>query len=210
MELLLEQFIEDVEVITNIHGQNKNPIMYRAQNGATNKSLVFFCGYDIPRYVVLPINAIYIDYNPESPTYRTAFKRILKDKNPFKDQWKALYFYDEAMADQSYDPSDLSVVSPEPPPIASYLTHGVGFLSFPQKDSHVLVDGDDTLSNKRDPLDHDEMHPEIPASMVSINGSAGGQFTPIMDQTEPRIGQLLVHRENTYQWSKLQEGELEK
>lgn len=208
MELKLESLIKDVEIITNIHNQNKNPIMYRIQNGATNQGLVFFCGYAIPRYVVLPRNAVYFDYNPESTTYRCALQRKVKHTDPHSDVWEVLYFYADAMAEQEYDPEDLEVISPKMPDVATNITHGIGYLSSPQKHSHVLVEGDPTLSDDRDPLPHMEMHPEIPATMIGINRSQGVDFLPILDQANPEVGQVLVHRESTMQWSKVHESEL--
>jgi len=207
MELKLEQFILNVETLTNIHQQNKNPIMFRLPKDGSTLGLLFYCSYSVPRYVVLPVNAIWIDLNPESSTFRTAFKRIVKDNtDPYKDVWEALYFYDDAMAEQAYDPNDLAIVNTELPPLATSLTRGVGYLSYPEAESRVILEGDPTLTDVRPPKDH--THLEKPATMVSINDSAGQQYLPIKDQAVPQINQVLVVDDNTLQWRKVKESEL--
>ncbi|ARW58796.1 hypothetical protein HOS33_gp156 [Erwinia phage vB_EamM_Y3] len=207
MELKLEQFISNVEVLTNIHQQNKNPIMFRLPKDGSQLGLLFFCSYSTPRYVVLPINAIWIDLNPESDTFRTAFKRTAKnDSDPYQDVWTALYFYDDAMAEQTYDPNDLQIINQSLPPLATSITRGVGYLSYPEAESRVILENDETLTNDRDPKDH--THPEKPATMVSINGSYGEQFVPIKDQLVPQLNQVMVLEDDTLQWRKVRESEL--
>ncbi len=204
MELKLEQFIKNVEVITNIHNQNRNPIMFRMPKEGTPIGLLFYCSYTVPRYVVLPENGIWIDLNPESPTYRVAHQRTKKDKlDPYKDVWTPLYFYDEAMSDQHYDPADLGMVSVELPPLATSYSNGIGFLSYPQGDSKVITNDDLTLTNKRPPKPHD--HPEVPARRLAIDGT---EDIAIADQTSPKINQVLAFGANTLQWRLLQEDEL--
>ena len=207
MELKLEQFISNVELLTNIHQQNKNPIMFRLPKDGSQLGLLFYCSYAVPRYVVLPVNAIWIDLNPESSTFRTAFKRTVKDPvDPHGDVWTALYFYDDAMEEQAYDPDDLQIVNQSLPPLATSLTRGVGYLSYPEAESRVILENDETLSNARDPKEHS--HKEKPATMVSIDGSFGVKHIPIKDQLAPAVNQILVLEDSTLQWRKLRESEL--
>lgn len=207
MELKLEQFINNVELLTNIHQQNKNPIMIRLPKEGSQLGLLFYCSYAVPRYVVLPINAIWIDYNPESSTFGTAFKRTVKDNSdPYKDVWTPLYFYADAMEEQTYDPNDLQIVNDALPPLATSVTRGVGYLSYPEAESRVLIEGDETLTNKREPKDH--THPEKPATMISINGSFGEEHVPIKDQLVPQVNQVMVLEDDTLQWRKVREAEL--
>ncbi|WOL24392.1 hypothetical protein fHeYen902_046c [Yersinia phage fHe-Yen9-02] len=207
MELKLEQFVNNVEVITNIHSQNKNPIMFRMPSATSSLGLLFYCAYTRPRYVVLPINAIWIDYDPESMTFKRAFKRTVKhSSDPYQDVWTELYFYADATADQQYDPADLVVINTELPPLATSLTHGIGYLSYPEATARVIIEGDASLTDNRPPLDH--THPEKPASMISINGTTGAEFVPIQDQSKPLLNQILVLKDNTVQWRKLKEDEL--
>lgn len=207
MELKLEKFINNVELLTNIHSQNKNPILFRLPVEGSSLGLVFFCGYSVPRFVVLPENGVWIDFNPESETFRTAFKRTSHDtSNPYNDVWTELYFYDDAMIEQFYSEEDIGVIAGQLPPVATVLTHGVGYLSYPEAEARVVQDGDITLTDARPPLDH--THPETPASLFSVNHSAGTEQIPVQDQTAPKIGQILVLENDTLTWRKLKEGEL--
>lgn len=207
MELKLEKFIESVELLTNIHSQNKNPILFRLPVEGSSLGLVFFCGYSIPRYVVLPENAVRIDFNPESETFRSAFKRTSHDSaNPYNDVWEELYFYDDAMGEQHYSSDDIGIIAGQLPPAATVLTHGVGYLSYPEAEARVVQEGDSTLTDDRPPLEH--THPETPASLFSVNKSAGAESIPVRDQSSPKVGQVLVFEDDTLTWRKLKEGEL--
>lgn len=207
MELKLEKFISNVELLTNIHSQNKNPILFRLPVEGSSLGLVFFCGYSVPRYVVLPENGVWIDFNPESETFRTAFKRTSHDSaNPANDVWTELYFYDDAVAEQQYAEADIGIIADQLPPVATVLTHGIGYLSYPQSEARVVQEGDSTLTDARPPLDH--THPETPASMFSVNQSSGAESIPVKDQSAPKLGQILVFEDDTVQWRKLKEGEL--
>lgn len=204
MELKLEQFIKNVEVITNIHNRNKMPMMFRMPKEGTTLGLLFFCSYQVPRYVVLPENAIWIDLDPESSTYRTAFKRIKKDNlDPYKDVWNPLYFYEDALEDQTYDPADLGLVSVELPPLATSFSNGIGYLSYPQRESKVITNADSSLTNARPPKPH--THPEKPASRLAMTNTT---FVAIEDQMQPQINQVLVFGANTVEWRKIKEDEL--
>lgn len=207
MELKLEKFIESVELLTNIHSQNKNPILFRLPVEGSSLGLVFFCGYSIPRYVVLPENAVRIDFNPESETFRSAFKRTSHDSaNPYNDVWEELYFYDDAMVEQHYSETDIGIIAGQLPPVATVITHGVGYLSYPEAEARVVQEGDSTLTDDRPPLEH--THPETPASLFSVNKSAGAESVPVKDQESPKVGQVLVFEDDTLTWRKLKEGEL--
>lgn len=207
MELKLEKFINNVELLTNIHSQNKNPILFRLPVEGSTLGLVFFCGYSIPRYIVLPENGVWINYNPESTDYHSAFKRTFMDpQNPANDVWEELYFYDDAMQEQHYSEDDLSIIAGELPPIATTGTHGIGYLSYAEATAKVVQQGDSTLTDDRPPLEH--THPETPATMFSVNNSAGTESIPIQDQASPSLNQVLVLENDTLTWRKLKEGEL--
>lgn len=209
MELKLTQFVSNLTLLTNIHNQNKNPIFYRIPKDGTSLGLLFYCSYTCPRYVVLPINAIWIDMDPESNTYGLVFQRTKKHPtDPYQDVWTKLYFYADATVDQTYDPNDMGNAANSMPPLATSLTHGVGYLSYPEATARVILDGDDTLTNNRDPRSH--THPEKPASMLSINGTQGKTFLPIKDQNSPALNQIMVVDGDTVQWRLLKEDELAK
>ena len=96
MELKLEKFINSLEITTNIHRQHEAPIIVRVTRDDDGSAHVVCCSYFKPRYILLPIQAIWIDFNPESETFRHAYLRTKKGKTPDEDVWKVLYFYADA------------------------------------------------------------------------------------------------------------------
>jgi hypothetical protein len=204
MELKLENFVSGLELLTDIHNQNRNPVTVRITARDTGKALVFFCGYVKPKYVVLPINVVWIDFDPDSATFRTAFKRKESAANPDQDVWEALYFYEDAFADQTYNEDDLKLVSLELPNPATSLIHGVGYLTTAEPDSKVVVEGDYRLANNRIPKDH--IHEEKPASMLKALSS--DTVYPIADQPNPELYQTLRCINGLYVWGKVQESDL--
>lgn len=201
MELRLENFVNSMEIVTNIHRQNEAHILVRI---AKDKSYVFCVGYHCPRYVLLPNEAIWLDMNPESTTYRSAYKRISRDRaNPYNDVWTLLYFYDDAFTDQTYAAEDLTKVSIELPTPATTTVSGIGLLSSVEPEAKIVVNGDPRLSDDRYPTDH--THPETPATIIK----SPTVVTLIADQTAPRSGYALVYRNGVYVWDRVLESDLE-
>lgn len=201
MELKLENFILALEVTTNIHLQNEAPVVVRITDNATGVSTVFCCSYFIPRYVLLPQNAVWVDMHPESATYRHAFRRTHKAVVPTDDVWEELYFYADAFAQQAYDPEDLQLISIAMPAPATVQTHGIGYLS--TEGTTVITDGDARLTDDRNPLPHDAMHPETPATMVA----GTSVVTQIADST-PVLHSMLVKESTDFVWRKLKESDV--
>ena len=208
MELRLQRFIEALELTTNIYRQQEAPIVVRTTDDATGASHVVCCSYHQPKYVLLPIQAIWIDFNPESATYRHAHKRVTKGATPDQDKWEVLYFYDDAFPVQEYDQADTGMVSITLPPPASTLVHGIGLLSAPSANSVVVVNGDVRLNDNRDPRDHE--HPEKPATIIR---TGDGTSIPIASQTAPLLNSVLVGEVDggtaAYRWRRIKENDLE-
>lgn len=210
MELKLEKYIDALELTTNIHRQHEAPIVVRLTDDATGKATVVCCSYHQPKYVLLPIQAIWIDFNPDSDTYKHAYARTVKAANPADDKWELLYFYEDAFPDQEYDPADTGMISISLPPPATVAVHGIGYLSHEQAESRVAVEGDSRLTDNRDPLPHNEMHPEKPATIVR---TGDGSVVPIASQVAPRLKDVLVadlvNGVPAYTWRHLKESDLE-
>jgi hypothetical protein len=209
MELKLENLCTDLAFLTDIHNQNQNPISVRVTNRSTGKAVVFYCAYSAPKFVVLPKNVIWIDMNPESEKFMIAFKRTTYDQtNPDNDVWSELYFYDDAMADQSYDSSDMQYISLDPPPRATKSIHGVGMLSAADPTATVVVESDARLSDTRDPVSH--THDEVPATHIGYVDSHGAlvEAYPIADQNTPALNQTLRFDGTQYVWGKIKEADL--
>lgn len=209
MELKLETLCTNLAYLTDIHNQNQNPISVRMTNRSTGKAVVIYCAYSAPRFVVLPANVLWIDMNPESDKFMTAFKRTSYDQaNPDNDVWTELYFYDDAMVDQSYDQTDMQYISLDPPPRATKSVHGVGMLSATDPTATVVVDEDPRLSDNRDPIDH--VHEEVPATHVGYVDGDGSlvEAYPIADQNTPALNQTLRFDGAQFVWGKIKESDL--
>lgn len=210
MELKLEKYIAALELTTSIHRQQEAPIIVRLTDDATGKATVVCCSYHQPKYVLLPIQAIWIDFNPESDTYQHAYRRTVKGATPEQDEWEVLYFYADAFPDQQYDPNDIGMISITLPPPATMQVHGIGYLTSPQAESRVVITGDARLTDKRDPLPHDEMHPEKPATIIR---TGDGTSVAIASQVAPRLNDTLVadvvEGVPVYTWRHLKESDLE-
>lgn len=209
MELKLETLCTNLAYLTDIHNQNQNPMSVRITNRSTGKAVVFYCAYSAPRFVVLPSNVIWIDANPESDKFMAAFKRTSYDQaNPDNDVWTELYFYDDAMAEQAYNPTDMQYVSMDPPPSATKSMHGVGLLSSADPDAVAIVSSDARLTDDREPLDH--VHDEVPATHIGYVGTGGTLVDsyPIADQDIPALNQTLRFDGAQYVWGKIKESDL--
>ena len=202
MELQLQQFIKNVELVTNIHQQNEAHVLVRLTNGSI--STLFCAGYNCPRYTLLPNEAVWLDLNPESATYGYAFLRTKRVRDdPYSDEWIQLYFYADAFPTQNYDPADLAQVSVSMPNPATTTAAGIGLLSSAQVSSIVVVEGDPRLSDDRYPNPH--THAEIPATKIQ----SGADVTLIGDQTSPKVGYTLIKRGGVFVWDRVKEADLE-
>lgn len=200
MELKLEKFVKALEVTTNIHTQNLSPVIVRITDKDSGVTTVFCCGYQKPRYVVLPVQAIWIDFDPASDGYQVAHRRLSKGATPDTDVWAPIYFYADAFPEQTYSPDDLALISVALPSPATDVAVGIGLLSV---ESPAVVLADDTrLTDARDPLPHMELHPETPATMC------GQQQQPIADSV-PVVRAALVSDGTQYNWRRLREQDLE-
>lgn len=195
MELRLEQLINNLEFLSDINNQSEDtPIVMRHTDPGTNKTIAIVCSQVEPINMVLPVNVIWICYKPESPLYRLALKRLSKDpgNHGFPDvtqEWEILYFYEELLESQVYDPDDLSVLGVGTVPFASVDPLGkVRFLSDPLDPNMpvAIVTDDPRMSDNRDPTPH--THPERPATMLR---HSTGHST--IQNSVPAIGQVLLH-----------------
>lgn len=208
MELKLEKFINSLEITTNIHRQHEAPIIVRVTRDDDGSAHVVCCSYFKPRYILLPIQAIWIDFNPESETFRHAYLRTTKGKTPDEDVWKVLYFYADAFPVQEYDPADIELISITLPPPATTAVQGIGYLSTANAESRAIIEGHDALTDNRDPRDH--THKEKPATLVR---DGNGVAVPIASQPNPRLFQALVADADhdgkvTYSWRRVKEQDL--
>lgn len=213
MELRLEKLIDSVQVISNIDDLNdETPMAVRIQDPETEKVTTLICSLVEPTRMVIPMNAIWVNFDRNSPYFKQALRRISKSPNPstpvFEQTWELMYFYDEVFIDQFYDPADLEGSDVEPVVPATESILGIVKLTTPPANPaapRVISEGHYTLSNTRDPLPHLEQHPELPATMVKTNNG----FVTIQDQPAPAIGMTLVlNGSGSAVWRKLEEDDI--
>lgn len=194
MEYKLEQLISNLEKLSGINEQSEDtPIVMRHTDVSTNRTYAIVCAQGEPINMVLPMNVVWICFRPDSMLYRKALRRISKNDGIFqseniKQDWEVLYFYEDVLEEQVYDPSDLTLVGVSPVPFATTEALGKVRLSIDPIDSDypvAIVEGDERLSNPRTPNAH--THEEKPATMLAhATGHAN-----IIDSV-PEVGAALL------------------
>lgn len=213
MELRLEKLIDSVQVISNIDDLNdETPMAVRIQDPETEKVTTLICSLVEPTRMVIPMNAIWVNFDRNSSYFKQALRRISKSNNPetpqFEQTWELMYFYDEVFDDQYYDPADLEGSDVEPVVPATESILGIVKLTTPPANPaapRVISEGHYTLTNNRDPSPHLEQHPEVPATMVKTTTG----FVVIENQPSPELGMALVlDGAGAAVWRKLEEADI--
>jgi hypothetical protein len=211
MELRLEQLIDNLEFLSDITNQSEDtPIVMRHTDPGTNRTIAIVCSQVEPINMVLPVNVIWICYKPESPLYRLALKRTSKEPGNMQadgvtQTWEVLYFYEELLEAQVYDPEDLTLLGVGSVPFANTTVYGKVRLSRDPLDPDqpvAIVTDDPRMSDNRDPTAH--THPERPATMLRHS-----QGHSVIQNSTPAIGQVLLHdAQGDLRWGPLEEENL--
>lgn len=211
MELELQRYISGLEFVSDAKNlSDETPQIIRRTNAQIGKTSTFVCAIKEPWNMILPLNVIWIDFNPNSPTYRHALKRISKDADPMgvhNHSWEVLYYLEHIWVDQYYDADDLaSIGSGETAGAATTTELGIVLISHDPAPGTVpvaIADNDPRLSDAREPLPHS--HPEIPATMLQ---HANGVVT--ISNGVPQVGAVLkATSASSAGWAKLQEADLQ-
>ncbi len=209
MELRLQRLVEAMEVASDVGALDDGvPILMRRTNPAINKTVAFVCSSVEPNQMVLPLNVVWLNYDKNSPYFRTALKRISKEQSEeFVHTWKPLYYLDEALEAQYYDEEDQDAIGgSQKVPVASTEEFGiVKVFENPEagEDPIVILSDDPRLSDPRIPTDH--THPEIPAEILKHSTGT----INITDGT-PEVGMTLVASSATQAgWRKLTSDDIE-
>lgn len=209
MELRLEQLIGDLERVSNMRNLDaNNPIVLRISHPTNATVHVIVCATTEPHTLVLPLNVTWFVYDPISPFYRKALRRVSKDDSEsYEHTWELVDTYDAVFVSQYYDEADTAQLSDNSgPPPAQVGVLGIARLSHPaQVPSNPIVvsDTDPRLSDARPPLSH--THPIQPTEqlrtstgVITISGSAA----PVNGAT------LVASSATTASWRRLNSSDI--
>lgn len=157
---------------------DKSPLIIRRTNSFNGLATVFVLSPTRPDDVLMPINSYWVNTDNEHPDYkkmyfRTAIGMWQELSTSPEDSWHVVEYAEQDSLSTNLEVADsdtLGTVTLSAEPVDG-------------QDPVVLTEGDISLTNARNPLPHDELHPEIPASQiktqagaVNINRSLFGQY----------------------------------
>ena len=211
MELLLQRYIAGLEVVSDAGNlSEETPQVMRRTNPSVGKTSTFVCALLEPWNMILPLNVIWIDFNPNSDTYRHALRRVSKDADPQNvdrnHTWEVLYYLEHIWVEQYYDADDLAAIgSGETAGAASTTEMGIVLISHDPAEGQTpiaIVEGDPRLTDAREALPHS--HAEIPATELQ---HADGVVA--ISNGTPEVGSVLKASSPTSAgWSKLMEADI--
>lgn len=215
MELKLERYIEAQRNVSFVDSLDTNlPVVVRAQDPETGKTVAVVCSVIEPTEIILPMNVIWLCFDKRSPMYNQAFRRTSKTQDPvyshLKNSWELLYFYADVFIEQFYDPADLVDVETEPVGPATTTDLGIVSLNYPPLSAtspRIISVGHESLTNNRDPNAH--THPEVPATILAQFVDEEPVSLPIINQPNPELNMALCYGVDGFQWRKLTESDLE-
>lgn len=212
-ELKLQQLISSLETASGIRNMDEaNPITHRLSNPTIRKVTAIVCSVNEPNNLILPLNVTWFVFDPLSPYYRQALRRV--SKNPSvgagtNHTWELIDTIAQVFEDQYYDSEDAALLNKETPvPTASTTVQGIARLSYTPADPNNPVavgEGDPRLSDPRTPKPHS--HPETPATKIKTKT---GVIT-ISQDVAPVIGATLVATSSTTaEWRQLTSSDIKR
>jgi hypothetical protein len=193
MELKLQQLMRNAEGIAALRNMDDtNPIKLPVTHPNLGTVTVLVLSIAEPTTMVLPLNVTWFNFNPLSPHYRKALRRVSKEPSSlYGHTWEVVDTYSEVFVDQYYDSGDQLILIGEEAGVsmASDTVQGIVRLSLPAAqvtDPVACGDNDPRLSDPRVPLPH--THPQGPATALRTNSN-----TVVIDTSEPpQAGMVLV------------------
>lgn len=196
MEKKLEDLIAQLEQVSYMRNLNKeNPVVLRFSHPSIAKVTTIVCAQIEPDALILPLNVVWIDLDPQSENYRRALGRVSKDAAlPMANTWELLETYDAVFVDQYYDTTDTDLLT-SADAVSAATTSELGTVrlsavSLTPDSPVVVVEGDVRLSDPRAPKAHS--HAQEPASAlrtqstnVIISGSVRPQLGDVLIATSP-------------------------
>lgn len=209
MELRLQQLITDLERVSNVRNLDaNNPIKFQIAHPTNATTHVIVASLKEPNTLILPLNVTWFVYDPLSPYYGKALRRVSKDESSeYIHTWALVETMDDVFVNQYYDAADEAQLGDTSmPPPAQVGVAGIARLSHPAQVSSnpiVVSNTDPRLTDARVPLAHS--HPQEPAvSLRTANGvvTIGGSAAPVAGAT------LVATSATTAVWRKLQTSDL--
>lgn len=206
MESKLEKLINTLEKLSDVKNVSEDtPIVMRHTDVTTNRTIAIVCSQGEPINMVLPLNVVWICYRADSPLYKQALRRVSKSPGSFGSEgitqdWEVLYFYEDILEDQTYDPSDLSLVGVSPVPYASVEGPGKARISVDPADPSqpvFIVSDDPRMSDNRVPTAH--THVEKPATMLAHSAGHGN----ILNSVAQVNAALMFTPSGDLEWRKI-------
>lgn len=212
-ELKLKQLIDSLEVASTVRNMDSStPITHRISNATLRRVTTIVCSAKEPTSLVLPLNVTWFVFDPLSPYYRKALRRVSKVANPAADTantWELVETLAAVFEDQYYDAEDTDLLGIDPPvPVASTTVQGVARLSHAPAnpaDPIVVGEGDPRLTDARPPKPHS--HTEVPATQIKSKTGV----VHISQNNVPVVGATLVATSaTTAEWRQLTSSDIKR
>lgn len=193
-EKKLDQLIANYKAIGDVQNMDEvNPVVYRQSLPTVRNVQTTVLAVKEPTNLILPLNVVWFNFDPISPFYQMALRRVSKTPdaaNGTAHTWEVLDTYAQWLEPQFYDDEDAALLNTQDPlPIASISTLGIARLSVPPTDAThptAVGEGDPRLSDARTPTEH--THPEKPAAQLKTKSGV----VTIGNSQPPVAGAVLI------------------
>lgn len=194
---MLQQTIETYSQLARMRGCSANlPIRFSLNpDSTTNNEFILIVAYAEPTFTEIPYNVLWLDMSSSSPTFKQILRRVshISDGNHRGTWFNCAAYSDLFSVPQFYsfvveNPQDLGLtVSDTSVPLAT--TQKMGRVMLESGTDDVVVCSDDPrMSDARNPLPHESMHPDYPRTMIKINQAQYAALNP----TPPIASAVLV------------------
>lgn len=192
-EKKIEEIRDALRVISDIQNMDEtNPIVHRVSNATVRKVTTTVAAVREPTNLIVPLNVIWFDFNPQSKYYKAARRRLSKNADPSAGTlhtWEVIDTYAQFIEDQFYDAEDAAILNTQAPlPVASPTVLGIAKLSVAAANGAVptvVGEGDPRLTDARQPTEH--THAEKPATQLKTRTGV----VTIENSAQPVVGATL-------------------
>lgn len=168
MDKELVQYVKSLAVLTGIEESDiQDPYFIRRTHAVVGNTTVIVVSFNEPYEEQLPLNVVWACFDKNSLRYRKIYRRVSKDPDVLggtQHTWELLESFTTLFDAQYYAPEDEAGAG-SGLTFATVTRRGIVRLNDPASDPDnpiVVSDGDPRNTNPRNPLPHDEMHPEKP------------------------------------------------